>query len=168
MLYDDLVPSNTYLAHHGVKGMKWGVRRFQNPDGSLTGAGRRRYEKDADRLGKAFKKWSEANYDHYKNVSYKMLVDKNGKPLTGNKIEVYNVKKAQKSAKKARIVESIYEELNKKYDEVKIDNSSRVKNGKGYISISLKKDGKTLISEIPIEFNELVGENIEYVRAYKD
>lgn len=26
MLYDDLVPSNTYLAHHGVKGQKWGVR----------------------------------------------------------------------------------------------------------------------------------------------
>ena len=25
-----------YLAHHGVKGQRWGVRRFQNPDGSLT------------------------------------------------------------------------------------------------------------------------------------
>lgn len=31
------------LEHHGIKGMKWGIRRFQNPDGSLTEAGKRRY-----------------------------------------------------------------------------------------------------------------------------
>lgn len=32
-----------YLAHHGIKGQKWGVRRFQNKDGSLTSAGKHRY-----------------------------------------------------------------------------------------------------------------------------
>lgn len=31
------------LAHHGILGMKWGIRRYQNEDGSLTSAGRRRY-----------------------------------------------------------------------------------------------------------------------------
>ena len=30
-----------YLAHHGVKGQRWGERRFQNPDGSLTEKGKR-------------------------------------------------------------------------------------------------------------------------------
>lgn len=34
---------NDELYHHGIKGMRWGVRRFQNPDGSLTKAGMRRY-----------------------------------------------------------------------------------------------------------------------------
>ena len=34
-----------YLAHHGILGQKWGVRRYQNPDGSLTDAGYKRYGK---------------------------------------------------------------------------------------------------------------------------
>ena len=35
--------SSVYLAHHGIKGMRWGIRQWQNPDGSLTPAGRIRY-----------------------------------------------------------------------------------------------------------------------------
>lgn len=34
---------NNELYHHGIKGMKWGVRRYQNPDGSLTTAGKKKY-----------------------------------------------------------------------------------------------------------------------------
>lgn len=35
-----------YLAHHGIKGQKWGVRRFQNPDGTLTAEGKNRARLD--------------------------------------------------------------------------------------------------------------------------
>lgn len=37
---------STYLVHHGILGQRWGVRRFQNPDGSLTKAGKKRYAKE--------------------------------------------------------------------------------------------------------------------------
>ena len=37
-----------YLAHHGILGQKWGVRRYQNPDGSLTAAGKLRYAPDGN------------------------------------------------------------------------------------------------------------------------
>ena len=35
--------NNSYLVHHGIKGMHWGVRRYQNPDGSYTAEGKKRY-----------------------------------------------------------------------------------------------------------------------------
>lgn len=41
--------SDSYLEHYGVLGMKWGVRRFENKDGSLTAAGKKRYSKKRER-----------------------------------------------------------------------------------------------------------------------
>ena len=38
------------LMHHGIKGQKWGIRRYQNPDGTLTAQGKARYEKVNEQL----------------------------------------------------------------------------------------------------------------------
>lgn len=43
-----------YLAHHGVKGMKWGVRRYRNQDGSLTSEGREQYTSTASSSRQSF------------------------------------------------------------------------------------------------------------------
>ena len=42
---------NGELYHWGLKGMKWGVRRYQNKDGTLTDAGKKRYYREADKAG---------------------------------------------------------------------------------------------------------------------
>lgn len=50
------------LYHHGIKGQRWGVRRYQNADGSLTAAGQKRYERDV-RENNAKKKENRATID---------------------------------------------------------------------------------------------------------
>lgn len=51
----------SYLAHHGIKGQRWGVRRFQNPDVSLTEKGKRRMKTLQDKSDKLDAKKAKLN-----------------------------------------------------------------------------------------------------------
>ena len=52
-----------YLEHHGIKGQKWGKRRYQNEDGSLTEEGRKRYGVlTSSQLDELFRKSNRQDY----------------------------------------------------------------------------------------------------------
>ena len=88
----------------GIKGMKLGVRRYQNPDGSLTPAGRKRLEKadykwtkkQADKITTQAKKASQKEFDKYGNELLKLpnALKANGR-LSAQTINAYNKKMAE-------------------------------------------------------------------------
>lgn len=54
------------MYHHGILGMHWGIRRYQNPDGTLTEAGRRRLDRKDN-------KWAKKNYNKIVNTTKKKV-----------------------------------------------------------------------------------------------
>lgn len=64
------------LYHHGIKGMKWGVRRFQRKDGSLTSAGKKRYLDDPSVASSKAKMESDRAKQRLANAEYNKAYNK--------------------------------------------------------------------------------------------
>lgn len=68
MNYIHSMAQENVLAHHGIKGQKWGIRRFENEDGSLTPEGKARYyNSDGTITKKGFKRINK-NYKIFSNI----------------------------------------------------------------------------------------------------
>lgn len=102
-------PSSDELYHYGIIGMKWGIKRYQNPDGSLTPAGRRRLEKKdakwakkkSSKITDQAKKLSQRELDVYGNYLLKLpnARNANGK-LSAQTVNAYNRKMAELMSQK--------------------------------------------------------------------
>lgn len=72
------------LAHWGIKGMKWGVRRYQNADGSLTPAGKKRYDDSHEDYRRAHdkKKISQMSDKELQARNNRLQMEQNYKRMT--------------------------------------------------------------------------------------
>ena len=78
---------SNYIAHHGIKGQKWGVRRYQNEDGQLTPAGRKNLEKNTDILNRSSKLLSDASRVGSANTKSKTVNKKDYSKLTNEELK---------------------------------------------------------------------------------
>ena len=77
---------NNYLEHYGIKGQKWGVRRFQKKDGSLTPNGKKRYSDDYEKVQTIRKKKvSQMSNQELKDANYRLNLEKQYSDLTRKK-----------------------------------------------------------------------------------
>ena len=78
------------LYHHGIKGQKWGIRRYQNKDGTLTAEGKKRYSIEGylkfsrvlKNIGK--KRTWETEHVKFSDVMPKNLFDADGNPVNND------------------------------------------------------------------------------------
>lgn len=138
------MPNSEYLSHHGVLGQKWGIRRYQNKDGTLTEAGKRRLAKIEAK---------QAKYDAKK------------RRLTGEDNSSSDSKSPKPvKEKNPHLGKSVFsmsdDELRKEIDRLNLEKQYKQYMSELYPKEKKKKRGKTVVNDIIKPSLVNVGKNV--------
>lgn len=100
ILFDE--NSSPYIAHHGVKGQKWGIRRYQNEDGTLTTEGKKHYYGRVDAVQKDINSFKGHEKGIYSKSGKMLLSEKDVKNQVSALSEQRDKLKAKADARVAK------------------------------------------------------------------
>ena len=125
-----------YLAHHGVKNQRWGIRRFQNPDGSLTAAGKLRYSDGSlTEKGKRRMKTLQGKSDK--------LDDKKAKLNSPRKV---NSKLANRSKDRGELIRRMQQEQQQELQRIQMQMQQEQQQELQQIQMQMQQDQQQLIN----------------------
>ncbi len=148
---------NMELQHHGIKGMRWGVRRYQNKDGTLTAKGKKRYAAEMEKLKNEEtilknKQRTQAKVDRL--IKKRQELDDLKKKLAGDTDDKHKSVKSQTSSKPKTISEMSDEELAARINRLRLEQTYKQlspaipSKGEKFINNILKPAGKTLTDKL--------------------
>ena len=156
---------NQELLHWGIKGMKWGQRRFQNKDGTLTAAGKKRYNKEMARLREEDKilKNKEATKAKLDKLESKRAEVEARKKALENKPDKpekkHRLKKKSKDSEPKRTIKDLSDEelsamvrrleLEKRYRDL---NPKQVSAGKKFLTETVLPKATKSITDVASEY----------------
>ena len=130
---------DSYLEHHGIKGQRWGVRRFQNPDGTRTSSGKKRARQYAKELNRLDNRQSTASRTYSSLRETRGLFERTRDRLANKRDRFEEKGKTKKIAK----IDSKLAKVNSKID---LKNKQMEYAAEEYAKAS--KRGKEILAEI--------------------
>ena len=157
----------SYLAHYGILGQKWGLRRYQNSDGSLTSAGKSRYGESGDRLSRRAKKEIR---NEYKTENKKAFEYGKRATISARAAEIARKKEARAKSRYERNPTEKRKEkfeaakkLRKDLDKTAEENEQIAKN---HYNELVQKYGKDHVSSIKYDKKGRVNEKVHTGKDY--
>ena len=125
------------LTHWGIPGMRWGVRRYQNKDGTLTPAGKKRYEKEMEKL-----KYEEQVLKNKKKARAKLDKINAKKKAIQDLRDELDGKKTAEPPKTKTIKDLSDEEINRRIERLNLEKRYREAMGQPVKSVSQEQTKK--------------------------